>query len=56
VKIMINNKPKSTESDLDDWDTQRPHRGKGWFGDSARHAEAGRKGGKARSRAMKGNS
>ncbi|HUW24651.1 MAG TPA: hypothetical protein VMW04_03420 [Patescibacteria group bacterium] len=37
------------ESEEDDA-TQRSSKGRGWFGDSARHAEAGRKGGLARSR------
>ncbi len=35
---------------IEDDSTPKTSRGRGWFGDPKAHAEAGRKGGKARSR------
>lgn len=45
-----NDKGRIQEDPEEDDTSQRQSKGRGWFGDSARHAEAGRKGGRARSR------
>jgi hypothetical protein len=51
VKKMADSDKGRIQEDSGEDDThQRSSKGRGWFGDSARHAEAGRKGGLARSR------
>jgi len=45
-----NDKGRIQEEPEEDDANPRSPKGRGWFGDSVRHAEAGRKGGLARSR------
>ncbi|MCL5091155.1 MAG: hypothetical protein M1514_04045 [Patescibacteria group bacterium] len=47
--MTVNDKGNLQNGQDNSWG-ERPHRGKGWFGNSKAHAEAGRKGGLARRR------
>lgn len=52
--IEFDNQPANSSEQNDD-PNKKKKRGRGWFGNSERHAEAGRKGGRARRKAASQN-